>query len=97
MLDFVVLYGYQGADVDAEQLALTDQLFDAAFGELRVVARGEPSLIVGDFNVKPPKFLAWLTVFRLGSGSTWKLLGRWLEGPACFHLVTWFTRVFSCW
>ena len=35
-----VLYGYQGADADAEQLALTKQLFDAAVGELSVVARG---------------------------------------------------------
>ena len=26
------LYGYQGADADAEQLALTEQLFDAALG-----------------------------------------------------------------
>ena len=25
-----VLYGYQGADADAEQFALTEQLFDAA-------------------------------------------------------------------
>ena len=25
-----VLYGYQGADSDTEQLALTEQLFDAA-------------------------------------------------------------------
>ena len=48
----VVLYGYQGADVDAEQLALTDQLFDATFGELRVVARGQPCLLAGDFNVE---------------------------------------------
>ena len=30
-MHLVVSYGYQGADVDAEQLALTDQLFDAAF------------------------------------------------------------------
>ena len=34
-----VLSGYQGADTDAEQLALTEQLFDAALGELGVVAR----------------------------------------------------------
>ena len=27
-----VLYGYQGADVHVEQLALTEQLFDVAFG-----------------------------------------------------------------
>ena len=34
-LHLVVLYGYQGADGDAERLSLTDQLFDAALGELR--------------------------------------------------------------
>ena len=39
-MHLVVLYGYQGADVDAEQLALTEQLFDAALGELCVVAWG---------------------------------------------------------
>ena len=50
-----VLHGYQGADSDADQLALTDLLFDAALGELSVVARGQPSLIVGDFNVEPTK------------------------------------------
>ena len=50
-----VLYGYQGADTDPEQLALTDQLFDAALGELHVVAAGQPCLIVGDFNVEPTK------------------------------------------
>ena len=52
-MHLVVLYGYQGADTDAEQLALTEQLFDAAFGELGVVARGQPCLLVGDFNVYP--------------------------------------------
>ena len=50
-----VLYGYQGADTDAEQLALTEQLFDAALGELSVVGRGQPCLLVGDFNVEPTK------------------------------------------
>ena len=54
-MHLVVLYGYQGADVDAEQLALTEQLFDAAFGELSVVARGQFCLLVGDFNVEPTK------------------------------------------
>ena len=46
-MHLVVLYGYQGADTDAEQLALTDQLFDAALGELCVVARGQPCMLVG--------------------------------------------------
>ena len=51
------LYGYQGADTDAEQLALTDQMFDAALGELHTVAYGQPCLLVGDFNVEPTKIL----------------------------------------
>ena len=54
-MHLVVLYGYQGANVDAEQLALTDQLFDAALGELSDVAWGQPCLLVGDFNVEPTK------------------------------------------
>ena len=54
-MHLVVLYGFQGADTDAEQLALTEQLFDAALGELSLVARGQPCLLVGDFNVEPTK------------------------------------------
>ena len=54
-MQLVVVYGFQGADTDAEQLALTEQLFDAALGELSVVARGQPCLLVGDFNVEPTK------------------------------------------
>ena len=62
-----VLFGYQGADTDAEQLALTEQLFDAALGEL--------SVVVLDFNVEPTKIpcLAkgisaglWVILRRLG-------------------------------
>ena len=54
-LHLCVLYGYQGADTDPEQLALTDQLFDAPLGELYVAALGQPCLLVGDFNVEPTK------------------------------------------
>ena len=54
-MHLVVLYGYQEADSDPEQLALTEQLFDAALGELSVVAREQPCLVVGDFNVEPTK------------------------------------------
>ena len=50
-----VLCGYQGADTVAEQLALTEQLCDAALGELSVVAREQPCMLVGDFNVEPTK------------------------------------------
>ena len=54
-MHLAVLYGFQGADFDAEQLSLTEQLFAAAFGELSVVARGRPCLLAGDFNVEPTK------------------------------------------
>ena len=54
-LHLVVLYGYQGSDTDAGQLALTGQLFDAAIAELAVVARGSLCLLAGDFNVEPTK------------------------------------------
>ena len=43
------------AAVDAEQLVLTEQLFDAALGELSVVGRGQPCMLVGDFDVEPTK------------------------------------------
>ena len=75
----VVLHGYQGADCDAEQLALTEQLCDAA-GELGVVARGQPCLIVGFFNVEPTRFLVCLKESRLSSGLIWKLHGEEGEG-----------------
>ena len=45
-----VVYGFQGADADSEQLALTEQLFDAVFDELNVVARGQPCLVVLGFQ-----------------------------------------------
>ena len=54
-MHLVVLYGYQGAATYAEQLALTEQFFDAALGELSVVARWQPCMIVGDFNEEPAK------------------------------------------
>ena len=59
-----VIYCHQGADTDAGQLAVTEQLFDAALGELSVVAREQPCMIVGDFNVEPTKILLFLR--RLG-------------------------------
>ena len=40
----------RGADTDSEQLALTDQLFDAALGELYVAALGQPCLLGWGFQ-----------------------------------------------
>ena len=74
-LHLVVLYGYQGADTDAEQLTLTEQLFDAALGELAVVAR--PRLGSG---------LTWTLLGLLPEVSCWwqseGLLG-WLPAGCC--------------
>ena len=50
-MHLVVLYPYQGADAVAVQLALTEQLLDAALGELCVVGRDQPRVLVGDFNL----------------------------------------------
>ena len=52
---YVFFMVIKGADTDADQLSLTDQLFDAALGELHAVALGQPCLLVGDFNVEPTK------------------------------------------
>ena len=47
----------EGIDLSDEFLlsTLTGQLFDATLGELSVVARGQPCLLVGDFNVEATK------------------------------------------
>ena len=54
-MHLVVVYGYQGAEDDAEKLCLTDQLFEAALCELAVVSRGQPCVLAGDFNIVPSK------------------------------------------
>ena len=86
-MHLVVLYGYQGADADAEQLALTEQLFDAAFGELSVVARGQPCLLVGDFNVEPTKIPCLAKGISAGLWvdleAAWALTAGLHPAPAC--------------
>ena len=61
-MHLVVLYGYQGTDHDPEQLALTEQLFDAALSELSIVARGQPCLMVEFSDASPAHkitFVVW--------------------------------------
>ena len=73
-----------GADVDAEQFALTDQLFDAAFGELSVVARGQPCLLVGDFNVETTEIPC------LAKGIS---AGLWVDLEGVWAFGCWFATV----
>ena len=60
---------------DTEQLALTDQLFDAALGELSVVAPGQPCMLVGDFNVEPTRILCLAK--RISAGLRVDFEGSW--------------------
>ena len=48
-----VVYGYQGAEEDAEKLRLTDRLLQAVLTEAQVVCTGQPLLIAGDLNADP--------------------------------------------
>ena len=86
-LHLFVLYGYQGADADAEQLALTEQLFDAALCELRAVAAGQPCLLVGDFNVEPTKIPCLAKGISAGLwvdfGEAWALAAGLHPAPTC--------------
>ena len=83
----VVLYGYQGADTDAAQLALTEQLFDAPLGEVSVVAGAQPSMLVGDFNVEPTKIPC------LAKGVS---AGPWVDFEEAWALATGLQRGVTC-
>ena len=48
-----VVYGYQGAEEDAEKLRLTDSLLQAVLVEAQTVCVGQPMLIAGDLNADP--------------------------------------------
>ena len=82
-MHLVVLHGHQGADVDAEQLALTEQLFDAALGELCAVARGQPCLLVGDFNVEPTKIPCLAKGISVDLEGAWALAAGLRPSPTC--------------
>ena len=91
-LHVCVLYGYQGADTDPEQLALTEQLFDAALGELHAVASGQPCLLVGDFNVEPTKIPCLAKGISAGLwvdfGEAWALAAGLSPDCTCKHSWT---------
>ena len=53
MVHLFVVYGYQGAEEDADQLELTDRLLQAVLAEAQVVCVGQPVLIAGDLNADP--------------------------------------------
>ena len=50
---FCCFFGYQGAEEDADQLLLTDELLQAVLAQAQVVCIGHPMLIAGDSNADP--------------------------------------------
>ena len=77
-----VVYGYQGAEEDADKLRLTDRLLQAVLAEAQVVCIGQPMLIAGDFNADPAvipclakgmsagRYVDLALAHSLGAGST---------------------------
>ena len=53
MVHLFVVYGYQGAEEDAEKLRLTDRLLQAVLAETQVVCVGQPMFIAGDLDADP--------------------------------------------
>ena len=66
---------------------MTEQLFDAALGELSVVAHGQPCLLVGDFNVEPTKIPC------LAKGIS---AGLWVDVEASWALAAGLQPVPTC-
>ena len=89
LMHLFVLYGYQGADADAEQLSLTEQLFDAALCELCVVAWGQPCVRDGDFNVEPTKIPCLAKGISAGLWvdfeEAWALAAALQPSPTCIR------------
>ena len=53
MVHLFVVYSYQGAEEDADQLQLSDKLLQAVLAEAQVVCIGQSMLTAGDLNADP--------------------------------------------
>ena len=66
-----VVYGYQGAEKDADQLLLSHKLLQAVHAEAQVACIGQPLLIAGDLNADPAVIPCLAKVFLLVGLLTW--------------------------
>ena len=71
VVHLLVVYGYQWAEEDVEQLLLTEKLLKAVLAEAQVVCIGQPMLIAGDLMLILPLFLVLLRVFLLVGMLIW--------------------------
>ena len=102
-----VVYGYQGAEEDADQLQLTDKLLQTVLAEAQVVWIGQPMLISGDFNADPAvihclskgisagRYVDLALAYSLGAGlapdATCRFPGALAASQACYVTDLWFT------
>ena len=82
-----VVYGYQGAEDDAEKLMLTDRLLQAVLAEAQVICIGQPMLIAGDLNADPT------VIPCLAEGIS---AGRYVDLASAYSLGAGLTPDFSC-
>ena len=74
MVHLFVVYGYQGAEEDAEKLRLTDRLLQAVLAEAQVVCVGQPILLLVILMLILRLFPVWLRVCLLVGMLIWLLL-----------------------
>ena len=53
-----VVYGFQRAEVDPHELALTTKLMEGVLGEARACGTGQPDMIIADLDAEPVIILA---------------------------------------
>ena len=106
-----VVYGYQEAEEDADQLQLTDKLLQAVLAEAQVVCIGQPMLIAGDLNADPAvisclangisagRYVDLALAYSLGAGSRRAFFvgcpNALAASHACYVTDRWFTPHFS--
>ena len=90
-----VVYGYQGAEEDAEKLRLTGRLLQAVLAEAQMVCIGQPMLIAGDLNADPAaipclskgisagRYVDLALAYSLGAGLTPDVTCRFNLAGAC--------------
>ena len=73
-----VVYGYQGAEEDAEKLRLTDRLLQAVLAEAQIVCVGQPMLLLVILMLILRLFPVLLRVCLLVGMLIWPLLILWV-------------------
>ena len=101
-----VVYGYQGAEEDAEKLRLTDRLLQAVLVEAQTVCIGQNMLIAGDLNADPAvipclakgisagRYVDLALAYSLGAGVAPDVTCRFTPQSGGWY---WFTKGFLCW